>query len=73
MAQGSMRCDINISLCQPHSSTLGEKVEIKNLNSFANIQKAIDYEIQRQSHLLQQRLPVARQTRRLMKKHSQQW
>lgn len=68
MAQGSMRCDINISLRQTHSSTLGEKVEIKNLNSFANIQKAIDYEIQRQSHLLQQRLPVARQTRRFDEK-----
>ena len=68
MAEGSMRCDVNISLRQSHDSTLGEKAEIKNLNSLANIQKAIDYEIERQTDLLQKKLPIARQTRRFDEK-----
>lgn len=68
MAEGSMRCDINISL-HPHGfQTLGEKVEIKNVNSLSNVQKAIDFEIQRQTGLLSQGLPVLRQTRRFDEK-----
>lgn len=68
MAEGSMRCDINISLHSHGSQTLGEKVEIKNLNSLSNVQKAIDFEIQRQTDLLKHGLPVLRQTRRFDEK-----
>lgn len=68
MAEGSMRVDVNISLRPQGSHTLGEKVEIKNLNALSNVQKAIDYEIQRQTHLLEQHRPVLRQTRRFDEK-----
>lgn len=50
MEEGSMRCDINVSLS--NDDTLGTKVEIKNLNSIHNVQKAVQAEIERQSQLL---------------------
>ncbi|MFV0379575.1 MAG: Asp-tRNA(Asn)/Glu-tRNA(Gln) amidotransferase subunit GatB [Anaerorhabdus sp.] len=52
MEEGSMRCDVNISLKPEGSSVLGVKNEIKNLNSISNVQKSIEYEIKRQSALL---------------------
>lgn len=52
MEQGSMRCDANISLREPGSQVLGTKVEIKNINSFKEVQKALEKEIKRQSDLL---------------------
>ena len=46
MEEGSLRCDVNISIRPVGSETFGTKVEIKNLNSINNIEKAIDYEIE---------------------------
>ena len=64
MEEGSMRCDINISLKEIGTSKFGTKVEIKNLNSLNNIEKAIEAEIVRQNHLLDQGEKVLMQTRR---------
>ena len=64
MEEGSLRCDINISLRPIGSNALGNKVEIKNLNSLANIQKAIDYEINRQNKILLSGGRVDQETRR---------
>ncbi|CAI5975807.1 unnamed protein product [Closterium sp. NIES-64] len=52
MAEGSMRCDVNVSVRPRGQTTLGTKVEIKNMNSFREMQRAIDFEITRQSQLL---------------------
>ena len=64
MEEGSLRCDVNISLRPVGSETFGTKVEIKNLNSFANIQKAIDFEISRQQVILLTGGKVQQETRR---------
>ncbi|OPH10187.1 Asp-tRNA(Asn)/Glu-tRNA(Gln) amidotransferase subunit GatB [Cylindrospermopsis raciborskii] len=48
MQEGSLRCDVNISVRPVGEKKFGTKVEIKNMNSFSAIQRAIDYEIQRQ-------------------------
>ena len=64
MENGSLRCDINISLRPIGSNKNGNKVEIKNLNSFKNIKLAIDYEITRQLKLLLSGEIVEQQTRR---------
>ncbi len=64
MEEGSLRCDVNISLKEKGSDTFGTKVEIKNLNSIANIEKAIDAEIIRQNELLDNNEPIIQQTRR---------
>ena len=64
MEEGSLRCDVNISIREKGTTKLGTKVEIKNLNSFQNIKKAIDFEIQRQSALVECGIPVVQETRR---------
>jgi GatB/GatE catalytic domain len=48
MSQGSMRCDVNVSVRQVGAEAFGTKVEVKNMNSFSNMAKAIDFEIERQ-------------------------
>jgi aspartyl-tRNA(Asn)/glutamyl-tRNA(Gln) amidotransferase subunit B len=48
MEEGSMRCDANISIMPKGSKVLGTKVEVKNMNSIRNVQRAIDHEIDRQ-------------------------
>src|SRR5690606_17787735 len=48
MEEGSLRCDANVSVMLRGATTLGRKVEIKNMNSIRNVQRAIDYEIERQ-------------------------
>ncbi len=48
MQEGSLRCDVNISVRPVGQAEFGTKVEIKNMNSFSAIQKAIEYEIERQ-------------------------
>ena len=53
MEEGSLRCDANVSVRPAGSKTLGTKVEIKNLNSFRFLQKALDFEINRQIRVLQ--------------------
>ncbi len=52
MEEGSMRCDVNISIMKKGSNTFGQRVEIKNLNSIRNVQKSIDYEIVRHANLI---------------------
>lgn len=56
MQEGSLRCDVNISIRPIGQSEFGTKVEIKNLNSFSAISRAIDYEITRQAELHSQGL-----------------
>ncbi|KAJ8441676.1 hypothetical protein Cgig2_019063 [Carnegiea gigantea] len=56
MQEGSLRCDVNISVRPIGQSEFGTKVEIKNLNSFSSISRAIDYEIARQAELHSQGL-----------------
>lgn len=63
MEEGSMRCDVNISLSDDPDK-LGVKTEIKNLNSIANVQKAVQAEIERQSALLDAGQRVEQATRR---------
>ena len=64
MEEGSLRCDVNVSL-RPYGSTeFGTKVELKNLNSLKNIEQALDYEIARQSACLLSGTPVQQETRR---------
>ena len=64
MEEGSLRCDVNISLRPVGVSKFGNKVEIKNMNSISNIGKAIETEIKRQSELLDKGLEVESETRR---------
>lgn len=51
-SKGQMRCDVNVSLQREGDTELGTKVEMKNINSFANVRDCIEYEIKRQSELL---------------------
>ncbi len=63
MEEGSLRCDINISLNKT-GKPFGTKVEIKNINSTANIIKAVDFEIKRQSEKLESGENITQETRR---------
>jgi len=63
MAEGSMRCDVNISLRPAGSAALGTRAEIKNVNSFRFVEKAILHEIERQSEILEGGGEVAQETR----------
>lgn len=62
MEEGSLRCDVNISVRPVGQEKFGTKVEVKNLNSFRNVQKAIDYEINRQIALIEDGGQVVQQT-----------
>lgn len=64
MEEGSLRCDVNISLRPIGDEKFGTKVEIKNLNSLANVQRAIDFEMKRQSEILLSGGVVEQETRR---------
>ena len=63
MAEGSMRCDINISLRPAGSATLGTRAEIKNVNSFRFVEKAIRHERERQEDILEGGGTVVQETR----------
>lgn len=63
MEEGSLRCDANISVMLKGSTTYGKKVEVKNMNSMRNVQRAIDFEIERQIALLEQGNPIVSETR----------
>ncbi len=63
MEQGSLRCDANVSVRPQGSKELGTKTEIKNMNSFRFIEKALDYEIKRQTRVLQQSGRIVQETR----------
>ena len=60
---GNMRFDVNISLALPGSKKLGTRVEIKNLNSFRSVERAVEYEYQRQSKLLDAGKALVQETR----------
>lgn len=64
MAEGSLRCDVNISIRKTGTEAFGTKVEIKNLNSISNVEKAIEFEIKRQAALLDAGETVVSETRR---------
>ncbi len=64
MEDGSMRCDINISLSEKGSDKLGTKAECKNLNTIMNIKSAVDYEIERQTKIITSGGQVEQETRR---------
>jgi aspartyl-tRNA(Asn)/glutamyl-tRNA(Gln) amidotransferase subunit B len=63
MQDGSLRCDVNISIRAKGESELGTKVELKNLNSFGSVQKSIEFEIERQANLLDKECQVIQETR----------
>ena len=63
MEEGSMRCDANISLRPVGTKGLGVKTELKNMNSFRNVQRALEFEIRRQTALLERGEPVVQETR----------
>ena len=63
MQEGSLRCDVNISVRRGSDSPFGVKVEIKNMNSFSAIQKACDYEFARQIRAIKAGEPVRQETR----------
>ena len=63
MEEGSLRCDANISVRLKGETTLGTKVEVKNLNSIRNIKKAIEFEIERLIHLKETNGNIIQQTR----------
>jgi aspartyl-tRNA(Asn)/glutamyl-tRNA(Gln) amidotransferase subunit B len=64
MEKGQMRCEVNISLYQEGEEKLsGTKVEVKNINSFKFVEKSIDYEIKRQTEILESGEKVVQETR----------
>ncbi len=63
MEKGNMRCDANLSLKPEGSSELGTKTEVKNLNSFRFLAKALNYEIKRQEKLLKEGKRIVQETR----------
>ncbi|MBD2502317.1 Asp-tRNA(Asn)/Glu-tRNA(Gln) amidotransferase subunit GatB [Anabaena azotica] len=63
MQEGSLRCDVNISVRPVGQEKFGTKVEIKNMNSFSAIQKAIEYEIERQIEAIESGERIIQETR----------
>jgi aspartyl-tRNA(Asn)/glutamyl-tRNA(Gln) amidotransferase subunit B len=64
MAQGSMRCDVNVSIRKKGDTELGTRTEIKNINSFRFVEKAIISEVQRQQEVIEDGGRVIQETRR---------
>ncbi|MCI8623118.1 MAG: Asp-tRNA(Asn)/Glu-tRNA(Gln) amidotransferase subunit GatB [Provencibacterium sp.] len=64
MQEGSIRCDVNVSLRPKGSETFGNRCEMKNVNSFSGAQRAIDYEIARQTEILENGGFILQETRR---------
>ncbi|MFQ5847221.1 MAG: Asp-tRNA(Asn)/Glu-tRNA(Gln) amidotransferase subunit GatB [Candidatus Methylomirabilales bacterium] len=63
MEEGNLRCDANVSVRPVGTSDFGVKTEVKNMNSFRNVQRALEHEIQRQIALLQSGQPIVQETR----------
>jgi aspartyl-tRNA(Asn)/glutamyl-tRNA(Gln) amidotransferase subunit B len=63
MEEGSLRCDANISIRPRGQQKLGVKTEIKNMNSFRSVERALAYEAQRQVELLRAGIPIQQETR----------
>ena len=63
MAEGSFRCDANVSIRPKGQEELGTRTELKNINSFRNIEKAINYEVERQIDVLESGGSITQETR----------
>jgi aspartyl-tRNA(Asn)/glutamyl-tRNA(Gln) amidotransferase subunit B len=63
MEEGSFRCDANVSIRRCGATGLGTKVEIKNMNSFRNVERAIEFELQRQAQVLDDSGRLVQETR----------
>jgi aspartyl-tRNA(Asn)/glutamyl-tRNA(Gln) amidotransferase subunit B len=63
MEEGSMRCDANVSVMLKDSEVFGTKVEVKNMNSIRNVQRAIEFEITRQIEAIENNEPLTQETR----------
>lgn len=63
MSQGSMRCDVNVSVKKVDDDVLGTRAEIKNINSFKFIERAIHFEVARQIKLLEKGESIVQETR----------
>ena len=63
MEEGSFRCDANVSIRPRGQKELGTKAELKNMNSFRNVQRALEYEIRRQRSVLEEGGKVIQETR----------
>ena len=63
MEEGSMRCDANVSVMLKGSTVFGTKVEVKNMNSIRNVQRAIEFEVSRQIEALEKGESIAQETR----------
>ena len=63
MQEGSLRCDVNLSIKKQGSETLGTRVELKNINSFKFIESAINYEYQRQVSHIENNVPIVQESR----------
>lgn len=63
MEEGSLRCDVNVSLRKWGAEKFGTKVEMKNLNSFKTVQRALEYEIERQADILDEGGTIVQETR----------
>ena len=64
MEKGMVRCDVNVSVRPVGATALGAKIEIKNMNSFSGIRRALDYEIPRQIEVLRKGGKLSQETRR---------
>jgi len=62
MEEGSLRCDANVSVMKKGATRLGTRTELKNMNSFRNVQRALDYEIERQTRLIESGSAVIQET-----------
>src|SRR5213595_776953 len=65
MEKGMVRCDVNVSIRPKGQKELGSKIEIKNMNSFSGVRKALEYEIPRQIEVLKSGGKLIQSTRRL--------
>ncbi len=63
MEEGSLRCDANISVMKKNADEFGTKIEVKNMNSIRNVQRAIEYEIKRQVDILENGGKLSMETR----------
>jgi aspartyl-tRNA(Asn)/glutamyl-tRNA(Gln) amidotransferase subunit B len=63
MEKGHMRCEANISIRKSDENDFGTKVEVKNLNSFKSVERAIDYELKRQAEMLEGEKRIVQETR----------
>ncbi len=63
MEEGSFRCDANISVRPKGSTTFGTKVEVKNMNSFRSVYRALEYEIERQERVVREGGRIVQETR----------